>query len=240
MAKQHYVPNFILRNFAGPDGALWVFDKQARRCWRKNGPRYDAFAENEYLPNNVDDVFAPRETAAGPAIESIILSARTAVAPNLDAADREHLCRFLLAQILRVPRLRGYGEKKRIRRSIYHSLLRDDLRGDEDLAHPERGVFRAMLAMWPEVACARPGVQTPLLVNDEPCLWVGDLSQPGARIVMRLAKDVCVQLSHPADFAGGLHGLGADDVAFLNAEAFRKAARFVAGPTRDALGTAAS
>ena len=32
-ALQHYIPNFVLVNFAGTERALWIADKGSGHCW---------------------------------------------------------------------------------------------------------------------------------------------------------------------------------------------------------------
>ena len=228
--KQHYVPNFILSNFASADGTLWVVRKDTGRCWAKRagrGGRYDAFAENEYLPQEVDDALWPGEDVAAPIMSSILATARTGDVPDLDRADKEHLCRFLLMQILRVPRVKDYAAA--LDAAAYYAMLCDDPGGEQDNDHPERNLFRRMVGMELEVALVSPDSPSPLLVGDEPCLLARD------KVVMRLAQDVCLQLSRPADFAGGFHTLGPDYVAKLNRETFVKAKRFVASPHREVM-----
>ena len=223
--KQHYVPNFILRNFVSVDGTLWIMQKDTKRCWARKGggnDRYDAFAENEYLPQNVDYAFWTREHAAAPIISTILAAGRAGNAPCLVHAENEHLCRFLLAQILRVPRVKDFAVN--LHAAAYYSMLRDNPCGDQDIDHPERAVFQKMVGMEVEVAVVKPNTGFPLLVSDEPCFLAED------KVVMRIAQDACLQLSDPAAFAGGYHLLDPGYVAALNRETLAKAQRFIAGP----------
>lgn len=247
-ALQHYVPNFVLVNFAGTDRALWIADKGSGHCWvrrpRSRSPRYDAFAQNRYVPTDVDDVLTKRETAGAPVVRKVVESARAGVAPDLSPADKQNLCAFLFVQILRAPRVKQWAEK--LDRDALYEMLTDGLTSAVDERHPERTFFSRMIEMPLEVGRARPDAALPLVIGDEPCLarapYVEDGEQLGDgpfdlpdQVIMPVAKDVYVQLSLPKNFAGGIHELDTKYVRALNAQIAHKAQRFVAAPTKDSL-----
>ena len=226
--KQHYVPNFVLRNFASADKTLWIMDKTTEKIWSKRGreeDRYDAFAENEYLPEDVDNAFWEPEEKAAQVVSTILGSARAGEPPCIDTGDKEHLCHFLLGQILRVPRVKRFSED--LHAGAYHTMLEDDPARDPDDEHPQREFYRRVLGPQVAIGGGEPGTATPLLVSDEPCYATE------TKVVMRIAKDTCLQLSQPAAFGGGYHRLHPDYVAALNRETWDNAHRFIAGPARE-------
>ncbi|MDE0039329.1 MAG: DUF4238 domain-containing protein [Gammaproteobacteria bacterium] len=244
-ALQHYTSNFVLVNFAGTDGALWIADKGSGRCWvrrsRSHPPRYDAFAQNQYVPTDVDEVLTERESAAAPVMRKVIKSARAGVAPDLPLADKEDLCAFLFVQIVRAPRVKQWAEK--LDSQALYEMLTDRLTSAADARHPERTFFRRMMEMPLEVGRVRPDAALPLLIGDEPCLARAQYAESDEQlgngpfgvpdqVIMPVAKDVYVQLSLPDNFAGGFHELDIEYVKALNAQIVSKAQRFVAGPTK--------
>ena len=62
--------------------------------------------------------------------------------------------------------------------------------------------------MLPDVARVSPRVSAAFLISDEPCVAAPQpLPLPGRLMVMRIAADVCLRLSQPANCAGGFHEL---------------------------------
>lgn len=247
-ALQHYISNFVLVNFAGTDGALWIADKDSGHCWvrrpRSQPLRYDAFAQNQYVPTGVDDVLTERESAAAPVVRKVVESARAEVAPDLTLAEKQYLCDFLFVQILRAPRVKQWAEK--LDAPALYELLTDRLTSAVDERHPERAFLRRMMEMRLEVARVRRDAALPLLIGDEPCLARAPYAEGGDQlgdgpfslpdqVVMPVAKDVYVQLSLAERFAGGFHELDIEYVRALNSQITRKAQRFVAGPTKASL-----
>ena len=247
-ALQHYVPNFVLVNFAGADRALWIADKGSGQCWvrrpRSKCPRYDAFAQNRYVPTEVDNVLTNRESAGASVVRKVVESARDGVSPDLLPADKQDLCAFLFVQILRVPRVKQWAEK--LDAGALYEMLTDRLTGAIEERHPERTFFRRMMDMPLEVGRVRRDAALPLMMGDEPCLarvphvqdgeQVGDgLFELPDQVTMPVSKDVYVQLSLPENFAGGFHELDTEYVEALNEQVVRKAQRFVAGPNKASL-----
>ena len=156
-ALQHYISNFVLVNFAGTGGALWIADKESGHCWvrrpRSQPPRYDAFAQKQYVPTVVDDVLTERESAAAPVMRKVVESARAGVAPDFRRADKQYLCAFLFVQILRAPRVKQWAEK--LDPHALYEMLTDRLTVPVDERHPERTFFLRMMEMALEVSRVR-------------------------------------------------------------------------------------
>ena len=187
---QHYVPNFLLRNFAGQDGALWVANKQSARCSQvlpsSDPPRYDAFAENEYLPAEVDARFQRIESQGAPVVRKLITAARAGTVPDLSTRKKRELCRLLFLQVLRVPRVTAFGQA--LDPDALYEMLTGDPRGEADEAHPERTFFQTMFAMPVEVSRVREDAGMPLLIGDEPCLArAASVAHSGDSTTCRLA-----------------------------------------------------
>ncbi len=83
--RQHYIPQFYLKNFAGSDGKLWVYDRIEKKYF-KSDPKdiccekylYETPWENanpdlgEYiLPNQIEDDFAKKESEYSKLLEKI-------------------------------------------------------------------------------------------------------------------------------------------------------------------------
>ncbi len=258
--KNHYIPDFILGNFAGDDEALRIMNKKTGRIWAKNPARksrknrrrggYDAFAENSYHPATVEAALGKCESDAAPVIGKIIERARSGEAAELDCEEKERLCTFLLVQILRSPRMKDFalahnGEFPESKEILWQMQL-DLGRGEnpakadhEALANVEHVrqhqdldgiVLRRMTEMNIDVGIVSARDDASFVIGDEPCLLNGLLAKPGDIATMPLAKDVYVQLSRPEDSTGGLHKVSPEFVRALNAQAYGKAKRFVAGP----------
>lgn len=230
--KQHYVPNFILRKFASRDRTLWILDKSTGNCWSKRGGkrnRYDDFVQNNYLPQKVDDTIGLREYAAAPLILRILVEARSGVASSLSDTDKTDLCRFLVNQILRGPRVKKFAEK--LHSQFYYSMLKDDLDGARDSEYPERDLFQKMTHMQLVPAIVDANTNNLLVISDEPCWFTYDV------VVMRIAKDAIIQLHNVGESGPGVHILDSNWVTKLNRESINKADRFIAGPNRATLQT---
>ena len=83
--KQHYIPQFYLKNFAGNDGKLWVYDRIEKKYF-KSDPKdiccekylYEMPWENAnpklgkyILPNQIEDDFAKKESEYSKLLEKI-------------------------------------------------------------------------------------------------------------------------------------------------------------------------
>ncbi|NBD20881.1 DUF4238 domain-containing protein [Aquabacterium fontiphilum] len=113
--RHHYVPVFLLRGWAGPDGA------GIRFCWRNGGvkaeecsPRSVCFQEHLYsVRSSAGEMDASIERDFwGPSVDdpAALVHAKMlteGVCP-LTAHEREVWSRFLVAQLLRVPRAVSY------------------------------------------------------------------------------------------------------------------------------------
>ena len=228
--KQHYVPNFILRNFASCDRTLWILDKNTGKNWAIKGgknERYDNFAQNNYLPQDIDQVIGLLEEGTAPILKSILTDVRSGISPNLTCSDKESLCKFLVNLILRAPRVKDFGES--LHSKLYYSMLQDNLDAEQDDEHPERDLFQKLLRMNVEFGLVQPGTTTLLVICDEPC-WHSE-----KWVVMRIAKDVLIQLGNFNRPNFWIHKFDLNYVNELNREAMNKGRRFIAGPDCDTL-----
>lgn len=259
MAKNHYVPDFILRNFADTDSALWIMSKQTGHIWckkpadKRKQAGYDAFAENNYNPDDVEEAFTEVESEAGPIIKEIIRSARKFRMPVLDQVEKEWLCAFLLVQILRVPRIKDFmtnsipefPEAEKVFWRVFKSLSAHEMPGglepvvsDPDVMeheHLDYIMWKRMTNMKIDVLRIGNVVDVSFVIGDEPCLLKGWLLKPDERVVMPIARDVYLQLSRPEDFAGQVEMCGPSLVNALNLQIFEKSQRYIAGPNRECL-----
>ena len=227
---QHYVPNFILKNFASPTKELWILNKKNGKCWSRKGGRrnrYEGFAENSYLPTDVDDALGRLECKAALIIRTILNDVRIGSLPRLSVKEKEDLCHFLYTQFFRVPRVKGFGEKRDPQ--VYFSMLKETPVGMPDPEFPERELFEWMNSLNLSYALVEPSANVPLLVCDEPCLHSDE------RVVMRIAKDVVIELSEGSGCVTGVDLIDSIGVRELNRETMELATEFVAGPTFDAL-----
>lgn len=154
-------------------------------------------------------------------MRKVIESARAGVAPDLPLADKEDLCAFLFAQIVRAPRVKQWAEK--LDSQALYEMLTDRLTSAADARHPERTFFRRMMEMPLEGRAGPSGRGGTAAGGDEPCLaraqyaegdeQLGDgpFSVPD-QVIMPVAKDMYVQLSLPDNFAGGFHELDVEYV----------------------------
>ena len=259
MPKRHYVPDFILRNFAGADKVLWIMNKRTGETWcKKPSDRcrqagYDAFAQKNYNPNDVEEALTELESEAAPIVEQIVECARRGRTAAFDKAEKDRLCAFLLVQILRIPRMKDYAmngnwEFPEVSQVFWQMLknvsthdmpagLEADVANADVKAHEHLDyiMWKRMTAMIIDVTRISPVVDGGFLICDEPCLLKGWLLQSGDRVVMPLARDVCLQLSRPEDAAGELEICGPGFVNELNLQTLEKSQQFIAGPNRACL-----
>lgn len=256
MSLNHYVPNFILKNFAHESNGLSILDKLDDRCFldKGGGGSYDnAFAEHSYNPIHVEEVLSRIESNASPHVKKLIDSARCGEYAVLDAAEKGNLCTFLLVQSLRIPSVQNWVMKnqwelerdkdvlwqmfKDLCENKYPVGLESEKLNEELTEHPylEKIIWLRMMDMNINVGTVKADPGTFLLIGDVPCLMKGYLAKQGDVLTMPLAKDVYIELSRPESSAGRWFELSNDDVHDLNVQTYSKACRFVAGACRDLL-----
>lgn len=265
MPFQHYISNFTLRYFADEKDVLRIMDKHLGRLRSmrgnkdrakpnpKNQIRYKAFGENRYNPDHVEHALCKVESEAAGVIRDILDGARAGNPIILDHRRKMQFCAFLLAQIVRVPRMKQFamqmGRQNSQAELVYWAMFSNISEGSVpaglDRAVADPGVtdhdcqdlilLRRMTLMQLDITKITTATHASFVIGDEPCLMSGLLARPGEIVTMPLAKDVTVQLSRPEDSAGGLTLCGANLVQAKNMEAYKKANRFVAGPGPSAL-----
>ena len=250
MTKSHYVPNFLLPRFANEEGLLTVLDKETGRSWRKKGTednaRFDAFAEHGFYSDDVEKALSRAEGDAAPVIASLIEGADRDEVPAHAEHEKARLCWFLLLQTLRIQEVKNFLRQtgwqgpenpKRVYEEILSTRAEDVLQGRNDA--PERIELLRMMSM--DVLLAKAGDDSPgYLVGDHPCLKnSANRSLHPDMVVMPLSSRVTVQLCR--------HGTGnlcaelpPAAVRGANRQMYQYAHRFVAGPSKKALQSAAA
>ena len=124
--RQHYIPEFLLRNFLDDRGQLWIYDKGQEKIYTTNTK--NAFVKNntytryrfEHIEKNtkpeefIDSVIKDYkyeiesfardiESKASPVISRIIEEARSNQCPQLSRKQAIHWKRFMLAMARRTP-----------------------------------------------------------------------------------------------------------------------------------------
>ena len=253
VSLNHYVPDFVIRNFADTNGVLWILDKTTSHIWCKKasvkskGTGYDAFAEHAYNPITTEDQLAELERKTAPIIREIIENARTQTFSVLDQNDKEYLCAFLLVQTLRIPRVKdfatrrdwGYPQGRDLLWQMLKAICTKDLPNglSVDIADPqltehphfELIVWKRMTDMVLDVLCISDPTATNFVIGDEPCLRKGWLLQSDDCVVMPISKNVFIQFSFPEDSSGELSDCSLEMTNALNAQTFQNSQRFVAG-----------
>ena len=107
---QHYVPQFLLRNFADPDkDQIWVFDKHEQRSFKTSVK--NVAAEKGFYDLEIDGTkfsFEPAlgslETSAADLVRRIVTEQSLA---SLTDKDKVHMSLFAAAQMIRVKHQRS-------------------------------------------------------------------------------------------------------------------------------------
>ncbi|CAO4157307.1 DUF4238 domain-containing protein [Methylorubrum extorquens] len=110
--RHHYVPEMMLRRFAGPDLHLWSFDKRHPDYGIERKPIARLFREWD-LYTSVDATgwrdrlaetrLSVMESRASPVLDWVVAEARQGRLATVSNADREALADILVAQIGRSP-----------------------------------------------------------------------------------------------------------------------------------------
>ena len=259
MSLNHYVSDFLLRNFSDSCGLLWILDKNTGKVWCKKASLktrqsgYDAFAENGYNPVGVEDLLTKLETETAPIIKKIIADADKHKAVILSHHEKEWLCAFLLVQILRIPRVKNFATNRdwnvpQGRQLLWYMLkniCKHDLPSglEVDIANPELKehehldliVWKRMTDMVVDVVQIDAHASSRFVIGDEPCLLKGWLTKSRDLVVMPLSKYLFIQLSMPEDSVGEYAQCDNQFVDAFNAQTYEKAQRFIAGCDRHCL-----
>ena len=110
--RHHYVPEMMLRRFAGPDLHLWSFDKRHPDYGIERKPIARLFREWD-LYTSVDAAgrrdrsaetrLSAMESRASPVLDRIVVEARQGRLAAVSSADREALADIMVAQLRRSP-----------------------------------------------------------------------------------------------------------------------------------------
>lgn len=113
--RHHFVPTFLIRNFAGTDGLVWFMDKESGQTLPEpRNPNKVLFRSHLYTAVDVagskdvsqEIAFGLLENAAAPVVKRIVKAARVGRVPGLTAQEKETWDSFLYEQWRRVPDLR--------------------------------------------------------------------------------------------------------------------------------------
>lgn len=111
--RHHYIPQFLLRNFADPQNRLWVLRKDTKTIFQAStkaifyenhlyskldGGQYDAALEKLY---------SKLESQAAPIVARIVADVRSDRLPTLTKDEREVWSQFYYQQMKRVPEFHG-------------------------------------------------------------------------------------------------------------------------------------
>jgi hypothetical protein len=109
-SAQHYVPQFIIRNFAfnKKQDQVWVFEKKSSKIFRSNIRNvasekgfYDTISEGQNI--SVDPALTEVETLASPVIDKVVTQESLTC---LSGDEKRVLCYFFAAQFARTKQMR--------------------------------------------------------------------------------------------------------------------------------------
>lgn len=108
--RHHFVPRFILANFAGGDGKLWVRSLVSGSAWSATsenvyveGHRYSTIESDGSRDGALETSYSELEGAAKPVVDKLISAARIGAPPVLDGDERAIWNEFFYHQLKRVP-----------------------------------------------------------------------------------------------------------------------------------------
>lgn len=108
--RHHFVPRFILANFAGADGRLWVGSRATRKTWNTapenvfvEQHRYSAIRDDGSRDPALEARYSKLEGDAKPIVDTILASARAGRPPVTSASDKRTWDAFFYHQVKRVP-----------------------------------------------------------------------------------------------------------------------------------------
>lgn len=146
--KQHYVPQFYLRNFTSDDNKLWVFDREKKEYYH-SAPKDICFEKFLYetpwedanpklgkyvLENQIEDYFAEKEREYSFLLKKIIGICREPRNKNAlicNAQEKEVLASFIANMFLRNPWLLKH---------IDSDTLLEELKGNEEIEAIEQAL----------------------------------------------------------------------------------------------------
>jgi len=233
--NQHYVPQFLLRNFTGKDGQLYVFNKTEDRSF-KTLPRgiaaeawFNDFTDAKGKPNTVEYVLGVLEDTVSVIIGGIL--ERGSIG-HLTTMDRKNLAQFAAVQQLRVKAVR-----QRMK-SLNEGILRilDD-RGiepgevvprlsDDDVQHAAiaqigQAIPNAKILMGKAWILQQAPDAVPFWISDNPVVLFNivnerllTLESPGISIYIPLSSKFSLCFLCPSWFGSGM--VNTDDEKMLS------------------------
>ena len=108
--RNHYIPQFVIREFADKDGMVYAYSK-SRGDIRRLSPR-DVFVVRNFHVDLVEQAFENLETHISPDVKSILKSCREDAAFGMpDSRVLERCRQLVLSQLLRTPWAKNSGTR---------------------------------------------------------------------------------------------------------------------------------
>ena len=106
--RNHYVPQFVIREFADKDGMVYAYNKRNGKSWRSS-PR-DLFVIRNFHDDSVEQAFERLETWISPDVKSILESCRSNTKFDMpDSRVLERCRQLVLSQLFRTPWAKNSG-----------------------------------------------------------------------------------------------------------------------------------
>jgi len=244
-ANHHFVPQFVLRNFAqAGTGKVAAFDKRSDRYTHvgiRNAAQAPGFNSDEHGSDELERAFWTVENPAARVVRKIV----TARKADLEADESRSLRRLLLAQTLRTP------VQRRVNTQFAHEnpWVADGLGlGFDDSGDLTQSSQLQFTAWWLQrldqlayaswrlgIMIVEEGAPGGFLIPDNGCVvyhpqlakagWVDAAPQEMSSVVMPLAVNVAALLTSPAFDPDE----GVPSVDETNRAAWARADRFVYG-----------
>ena len=91
--RNHYIPQFIIRQFADPEGFVYVYEKKAKKI-RRLKPK-DVFVLNNLYDDDVERLLATVEGRMSQTLVSVLASCRNSTKAEASEAEILGCCRYL-------------------------------------------------------------------------------------------------------------------------------------------------
>ena len=91
--RNHYIPQFIIRQFADSEGFVYVYGTEAKEI-RRLKPK-DVFVVNNLYDDDVEHLLARVESRISRTLKSVLGSCRSGTKPNIPEAEILDCCRYV-------------------------------------------------------------------------------------------------------------------------------------------------